>query len=115
MFNLLGAEGLMATPWWKALIRRRMIRPCGCICTENPLFPGRKMGHVTVVAATVDEALEKVDTIGLSLMSEERSQLTDHTTNLRLPKSASLWAVILTFESCRPPLTCSANLTCRSK
>ena len=54
----------MATPWWKALIRRRMIRPCGCICTGKPaVFLVAKWGHVTVVAATVDEALEKVDTI----------------------------------------------------
>ena len=45
MFNLLGAEGLMATPWWKALIRRKMIRPCGCICTGKPaVFPVAKWG-----------------------------------------------------------------------
>ena len=30
---------------------------------KNRWFPGRKMGHVTVMADTVDEALEKVDTI----------------------------------------------------
>lgn len=64
MFNLLGAEGFDGDTVVEGADQAKndpgvwvhLYRKTRC-------FPGRKMGHVTVVAATVDEALKKVDTI----------------------------------------------------
>ena len=64
MFNLLGAEGFDGdTVVEGADLAKNDPSVWVHLYGKTRCFPGRKMGHVTVVAATVDEALEKVDTI----------------------------------------------------
>ena len=64
MFNLLGAEGFDGDTVVEGADQAKNDPSVWVhLYGKTRCFPGRKMGHVTVVAATVDEALEKVDTI----------------------------------------------------
>ena len=64
MFNLLGAEGFDGDTVVEGADQATNDSSIWVhLYGKNRCFPGRKMGHVTVMAATVDEALEKVDTI----------------------------------------------------
>ena len=56
--NLLGDVWLDATPNFAGRLR---FRACGCICMRSaPRKMGRKMGHLSAIGATADEALERV-------------------------------------------------------
>ena len=64
MFNLLGAEGFDGDTVVEGADQATNDPSVWVhLYGKDRCFPGRKMGHVTVMAATVDEALEKVDTI----------------------------------------------------
>ena len=64
MFNLLGAEGFDGDTIVEGADQAKNDQSVWVhLYGKTRCFPGRKMGHVTVVGATVDEALEKVDTI----------------------------------------------------
>ena len=64
MFNLLGAEGFDGETVIEGADQAQNDPSVWVhLYGKTRCFPGRKMGHVTVVAATVDEALDKVETI----------------------------------------------------
>ena len=76
MFNLLGVEGFEGDT---IVEQDSALEEDDSIAIhlygKNHCFPGRKMGHVTVTAETVDEALDKMNSIRDSIQVRGADQI----------------------------------------